>query len=69
MSPMRKEDTKGKIKTGYGKGTLFTYIIWNPLADHDMQEAVIKIGMNHEFRRAMIVRPTNLMNEKSTGRI
>lgn len=69
VSSMGAGDTKGKIKMGYGKGTLFSYIIRNPLADHDMQEAVIKAGMNHEFRRAMIVRPTNLMNEKSTGKV
>lgn len=54
---------------GYGKGRLVSYIIRDPLADHDVQEAVIKAETNANFRRAMIGRPTRLMSEKSNGKV
>lgn len=54
----------GNIQKAYGRG-LFSYIIKNRLGDHNLQEAMTKAGINHEFGRAMIVRPMQVMNVKS----
>ena len=61
MSSMGAEDMKEQIKIGYCKMRLSIYIMRNLLTDHDTEEAMIKAGMTHEFRRAIIVKPTKLI--------
>ena len=58
-----------KALVGYGIGTLIEFILRNPLADHDKQEAIL-MGLNTEDnKRVLVVRPTGLTEGKATGKV